>query len=75
MSKRIIRFIRRFHNIHGVPPTVGEISQACVMQPKSVWDELWRLQNRGRVRFDPNVPRSVRVLPVRPVLEYLGTVR
>lgn len=68
---RALIFIERTLAIHGYSPTVREIMEAIGhASPSSTHSTLWNLERKGFIRWQPNRPRTIRVL--RRVTGYGG---
>jgi len=74
-ESKIIECIERYTKHNGIPPTAEDIAKDVWLSLAAVWQNLWELRSRGRVSFDVGRRPRVKLLPVRPVLEYRGTVR
>lgn len=57
---RVFRFVRDYSREHGIPPSQREIAQATFMAQTTMVIHLTRLEMRGWLYRDYNIPRSVR---------------
>ena len=61
--RRILEFIRTFHEENGLPPTVRDIQKACSISSTSVVDYNIRiLQRDGYLHRRPDVARGIELL-------------
>ena len=58
---RVYAFIQATLHRQGYPPSFEEIGQACRLHRRQVLSSLWRLEKAGRLRFRPDLPRSLRL--------------
>jgi repressor LexA len=62
-QKEIIRFIHRFNENHGYPPTVREIGEGVHLSSSStVHAHLKSLENRGIIQRDAVLTRAIRLV-------------
>lgn len=59
----IVEFIIRFHETFGYAPSVREVGRAVGLKSSStVHHHLRALVAEGRIRFEPDAPRTLRVV-------------
>lgn len=60
---RIVKFIIRFHKKHGYAPSVRQCGEAVGLSSSStIHAHLRALVADGRIKLDPETPRSIRVI-------------
>ncbi|MFQ5408421.1 MAG: transcriptional repressor LexA [Anaerolineales bacterium] len=61
-QQKMMRFIRRFWQEYGYPPTIREIGEACAISSTSVVNyNLNKLENAGFIMRDGRVSRGIRL--------------
>lgn len=58
---RVFRFVRDYAREHGIPPSHREIAEATFMAQTTMVIHLTRLEMRGWLYREYNIPRSIRV--------------
>jgi len=74
-KKKILDYIEKHIRTRGHYPTPNDIAQGVWMNPAAVWSYLWQLKIQERIAFDDSSTHAVKLLPVKPVLPHLGTVK
>ena len=57
---RVFRFVRDYSREHGIPPSHREIAEATFMAQTTMVIHLTRLEMRGWLYREYNIPRSTR---------------
>lgn len=57
-----LKFIQRFSNEKGMPPTIKEIAEALTIKPPSAFMLVQRLEEAGYIKRTPKQWRSIRVI-------------
>jgi repressor LexA len=61
--ERIVSAIAAYWSEHGYAPTMREVAAAAGLRsPESVHTHLQQLAAEGRIRYQPETPRSLRVV-------------
>ena len=63
---RVFRFVRDYAREHGIPPSHREIASATFLAVTTMVIHLTRLEMRGWLHREYNIPRSVRVGELAP---------
>lgn len=63
---RVFRFIRDYIRQHGIPPSQREIADGTFMAATSMVIHLTRLEMRGWLSREYNIPRSIRIEELAP---------
>jgi len=61
-QQSILKFIQRFSNERGMPPTIKEIADHCSIAAPSAFVHLQRLEEAGYIKRTPKQWRSIRVV-------------
>ncbi len=63
VQQQVLHFIRSFQDAKGFSPTIGEISEGLKLRSKSsVYYQLQKLEDRGYIRRERNIQRSIVVI-------------
>jgi len=71
---RVFRFVRDYSREHGIPPSQREIADATFLAATTMVIHLTRLEMRGWLYRDYNIPRSIRVGEYAPSDEDFDTL-
>lgn len=66
---RVVDSIRSAIEAKGYPPTLKEISAVVGIGPQAVAYQLRQLEEKGLLRREPGLPRSLVLLPTAPITD------
>lgn len=62
-QRRVLEFLRRFHQQHGYAPSIREVQEAAGLEsPSSAHYQLRELERMGWIRRAPGLARAISVL-------------
>ncbi|MBB3098950.1 SOS-response transcriptional repressor LexA [Actinoplanes campanulatus] len=64
VQQRVLAEIRGFVDEYGYAPTLRELAARCGRGPSTVAYQLQQLEEKGRIRRYPKIPRALVVLDV-----------
>ncbi len=62
VADEVYRFIHAYKKAHGFPPSIRNISDGCLISRSNVIRYLDKLEARGRIKREPNIPRGITLL-------------
>lgn len=71
---RVFRFVRDYNREHGIPPSHREIASATFLATATMVIHLTRLEMKGWLYREYNIPRSTRVGELAPSDEDFETL-